>query len=221
MSDWTTSLEGLIGHISVGPEASDTDLVTGADCVEGCIERAVTGELDPTGNLALGRYPPFLSPGAGAWLAKKGRYDAQNPESRAVLGRAVRRTLGVGWLLAATGGFDVAECRDERSVYAIWAPSFADPIVNVSDKETQRTVHQAGSNIFSADLREAGMTKLLGGSKLNQVGSVIAGGGFLLRLTQSTMMDDTEFTEAAARWSALITSDSLGRGRWAWENYTA
>jgi hypothetical protein len=218
VSEWIKALQAIQEQLD-HDEVRDPARLAGADRVEGCVERAVVGELDPTGRLALGRYPPFLIPGAGVWLTKKRRYDASNEASRAGLAAAVRRTLAVGWLLASALDADLALGRDERDIFNIWAPGFRDPPANVVGKENERGVHHAGASVFVGALKEAGMSSFLGGSKVNQIGYVISGGGFLLRVIQSTLMDDEEFAQAAEMWAGLICEDSLGRGRWAWENF--
>ena len=218
VSDWLEALRSLSEVI----KSSDTDLearLDDAKGVEGCVARAIVGELDPTGELALGRYPPILIPGAGAWLAKKGKYDSHDPASRDALASAVRRTLGVGWLLGSELDAHVVEGRDERDIFNIWAPGFRDPPRNVIGKDNESALHRAGSDVFVGALKEAGMARFLGGSKISQIGYVISGGGLLLRVIQSSFMDEDEFTKSALMWAQLIEEDSLGRGRWAWDNF--
>src|SRR4051812_10292878 len=94
VSEWVKALRSLSEVINSSKNELETRLDE-AKGVEGCVARAVVGELDPTGKLALGRYPPFRIPGAGAWLAAKGKYDAEDPASRDRLTSAVRRTLAV------------------------------------------------------------------------------------------------------------------------------
>jgi len=76
VSEWLESLQFVKGRFDAAAGEDSGISFNGADAVEGCIARAVVGELDPTGELALARYPPFLVPGAGIWLAKKGRTTA-------------------------------------------------------------------------------------------------------------------------------------------------
>ena len=47
----------------------------------------------------------------------------------------------------------------------------------------------------------------------------MAGAGFLLHVTQSTLMNDEQFAQAAELSADLIREDSWGRGRCAWENW--
>lgn len=171
MSEWATAvleLREALGDISVTPE-----LIAEAEAVSGCVERAVAGELDPTGQLALGRYPPFRLPGSAAWLGKKGKYDGC-PEAQDALARAVRRTLAVGWFLCSSLGGARVPVRDERDIYSIWAPGFADPPRAVAGPETERLIHHTGASAFVAALKDAGMTRALGGSKDRQIGYVIS-----------------------------------------------
>jgi hypothetical protein len=215
VSEWTEALVELrepLGDVAITPA-----LLAEADAVGGCIERSVAGELDPTGELALGRYPPFLLPGAGAWLTKKRKYDA-SPASRAALAFAVRRTLAVGWFLGSSLEMaTVVPGRSERDIYNIWAPGFKDAPSNVVGKEMERTIHHVGADAFVAALRDSGMTRALGGSKVRQIGYVISGGGFMLRVIQSAIMGEAEFSDAADLWAKMIAENAMGRARWAWE----
>ena len=113
----------------------------------------------------------------------------------------------------ASEGDEVVDGRDERDIFNIWAPAFSDRPGNVAGKDFERTLHNAGAGMLVKGLKDARMTRFLGGSKLNQIGFVIMGGGFLLRFTQSSLMPDEEFAEAADLWAQLIAEDSLGRGR--------
>ena len=94
-----------------------------------------------------------------------------------------------------------------------------DPLGDIAGRDFERTLHDAGADIFVEGLKNARMTRFLGGSKVNRIGFVLAGGGFLLRFAQSSLMPGEEFAEAADRWAQLIAEDRLGRGRWAWDNF--
>lgn len=216
MSEWTDALVELRAVLGDATEITP-ELLAEAEAVEGCVARAVAGELDPTGEGALGRYPPFLLPGAGAWLTKKGKDDA-SPSARAALAFAVRRTLAVGWFLGSNiQGATVAPGRSERDIYNIWAPGFKDAPANVVGNETEKIIHRLGADAFVDALKRAGMTRALGSSKIRQIGYVISGGGFMLRVIQSEILGEIEFTDAAELWARMIAEDAMGRGRWAWE----
>ncbi len=215
MSQWIDAVADL--QRSIAPSAEPPHY---AAAVEGCVQRAVAGELDPTGRLALGRYAPFLIPGAGVWLTKKGKYNADDPEARAGLGRAVTRALAAGYMSAAAGfTVDTVPERDERDIFTVWAPSFSDRLENLMGKETAHQVTGISRDVFVDDLKSAGMARWLGGSKVAQIGMILGGAGFLLWFTQSEKMPDDEFEKAVARWTEAAELDLLGRGRWAWDAF--
>jgi hypothetical protein len=216
MSQWTAAVADMQSTMdaTVEPPAY-------AGAVEGCVQRAVAGELDPTGRLALGRYPPYLVPGAGAWLAKKGKYDASDPDAKAGLSHAVHRALAVGYVGAANGfAIDAVPDRDDRDIYAIWAPSFTDRLANLIGKDIARHITKIGQEVFVDDLKNAGMARWLGGSKVGQIGMVLSSAGFLLWFTQSEKMPDDEFEQAAGHWKQMTDEDAQGRRPWAWEAFT-
>lgn len=76
------SFAAAVEYLQPGFEAAATDPVHGAylaspdrrteaSAVEGCVERAVIGELDPTGQLAISRFAltRFSIQGLGLYLA--------------------------------------------------------------------------------------------------------------------------------------------------------
>jgi hypothetical protein len=219
VSEWLDAVQFVTERLELAAQKEIQVNLKGVDAIAGCVARAVIGELDPTGELALGRLPPVLVPGAGAWLARKGKYNGSDPSSREALATAARRTLAVGWVLASDGG-EVVDGRAERDIYNIWAPSFRDAPRNVAGKDFERTLHDLGASIFVEALKEARMTRFLGGSKVNQIGYVISGGGFFLRFIQSSLMDDEQFREATRFWAELMADDAGARARWAWDKFS-
>jgi hypothetical protein len=188
--------------------SSDQRLVE-ARAVEGCVDRTVVGELDPTGRLAISRYTGFSPPGLGERLASKGRFDPADPEQTRVLAHAVRKTLAVGWLFACSADAPMVD-RDERDIWAFWSSSIRDELSNIVDPKLARMIHSAGRDVLIADLKRAGMTYALGGSKLHQIGYHLAQGGCYLRMTQTEEMTNESFAELAY----------LGNSeRWAWGDY--
>ena len=177
---------------------------------EGCVRRAVSGELDPTGALAIGRYTRFSPPGLAQRLANKGRFDPTDAEQTRVLAQAVRKTLAVGWLFACSPDAPMAD-RDERDVWAFWASSIRDELSKVvADPKLVTMIHDAGRNTLIADLKQAGMTSALGASKLHQIGFHLAQGGYYLRMIQTEEITDEGFEKLA----------HLGvPERWAWDAY--
>lgn len=51
-------------------------------------------------------------------------------------------------------------------------------------------VRGGGARLLIADLRRLGLTRLWGGLKLNQLGMFYAQAGWLLRVTQTSEIDD-------------------------------
>jgi hypothetical protein len=70
--------------------------------VTGGVDRAVLGELDRTGSLAISRYTPLSPPGLGEYLGRKGRFDPTDERPRQALSDAVRKTIALGWLFFCT-----------------------------------------------------------------------------------------------------------------------
>lgn len=177
---------------------------------EGCVGRAVSGELDPTGALAIGRYTRFSPPGLGQRLASKGRFDPGDAEQRRLLAHAVRKTLAVGWLFACSPEAPMAD-RDEKDVWAFWASSIRDELSKViDDPKLVKMIHDAGRDTLIAELKQAGMTSALGASKLHQVGFHLAQGGYYLRMIQTEEITEEGF----ARLAHLGVPE-----RWAWDAY--
>ena len=167
---------------------------------EGCVSRAVSGELDPTGALAIGRYTRFSPPGLGERLASKGRFDPSDAEQRQLLAHAVRKTLAVGWLFACSPEAPMAD-RDEKDVWASWASSIRDELSKViDDPKLVKMIHDVGRDTLIADLKQAGMTSVLGGSKLHQVGFHLAQGGYYLRMIQTEEIKEEGFAETSPIW---------------------
>lgn len=181
-----------------------------ARLAEGSVCRAVAGELDPTGALAIGRYTRFSPPGLGQRLASKGRFDPMDAEQTGVLAQAVRKTLAVGWLFACSPDAQIAD-RNERDVWACWASSIRGELCQaVDDPKLVTMIHDAGRNTLIADLKQAGMTSALGASKLHQIGFHLAQGGYYLRMIQTEEITDEGFE----RLGHLGVPE-----RWAWDAY--
>jgi hypothetical protein len=219
VSDWLEALQLAKERLdrAAGVAVFSPFSLDGADAVEGCIARAVAGELDATGELALGRYPPFPVPGAGAWLAEKGKYDARDPALREGLADAVRLTLAVGWVLASEGG-EIVAGRDEADIYSVWALDYM-AATTQAQAGIRRKLTRFGPEIFLERLRDGRLTGRLGARQLRQIGFLIAGGGFFLRVTQSVLMDDETFANFAEHGTRRIAEDSRGCGRWAWDGF--
>jgi hypothetical protein len=142
-----------------------------ADVVEPCVDRFVVGELDPTGQLAVSRTTPMSLPGLALKLGR--RLDSASNEQGAGVALAVRRVLAYGYLghveLEGTNDIDVDPGRPARDIWDFWAPSCRDDLEGAGVPEDwAKGIRRVGSTIFIADLKALGLTRFLGGSKLNQ-----------------------------------------------------
>ena len=181
------------------------------------VERAVLGEMDLDGRRALGRLTKFSPPGLANYLNVKGKFTPDDPQQAAVLSRAARKVLALGWLFAATADAEIAS-RSERDIWDVWAgPSLRDELHAVVPKDLAGLIHKNGAGVLVSDLKEAGMTRLLGGSKLHQIGFQIVQNGFYLRMIQTTEIADQVFERALAARQRM-GADFVG-GRWEWDGY--
>lgn len=181
------------------------------------VERVVLGEMDPDGRRALGRLTKFSPPALANYLSVKRRFTPGDPGQEAVLTRAARKVLALGWLFAATPETRIAD-RSDREIWDVWAgPSLRDDLHAVVPRDLARLIHNNGADLLVGDLKEAGMTRLLGGSKLRQIGFQIVQNGFYLRLTQTNEMADEVFSGALAQRRRL--GAGFAGGRWDWEAY--
>jgi hypothetical protein len=70
-----------------------------------------------------------------------------------------------------------------------------------------------GSDLLIGGLKDLKLTRLLGGSKLNQLGLMYAQAGVWLRLTQTTAIDDEHFDRTVSRMRQLENRP------WRWDAY--
>ena len=172
--------------------------------VEPCVERFVYGELDPSEQLATARFARLGPAGAPPSLAKKLGRRLNSAEKAAAAGDAVRKALAWGWLACVAFQDDVMaqsgqliEPRPERSpqdLWDFWAPSSHQMLETMDiSPELARQLRGAGSDLFIDELKQLGLTRYLGGSKLNQLGMRYAQAGWLLRVVQTDDLDNEHF----------------------------
>ena len=80
-------------------------------------------------------------------------------------------------------------------------------------KDVASAVRNAGANQLIADLKSLGLTRFLGGSKLNQLGMTYAQAGVSLRMTQTDAISDDYFVEVVGR-----VRERVDRA-WKWDDY--
>lgn len=194
------------------------DRLSEASHVEPCVERAVQGELDPSGYRALGRLTKFSPPGLGEYLADKGRYRPGDEAAAAAIADTTRSVMALGWLFCCTPEVAVAD-RSAGDIWDFWAgASLRDPLDKIVPRDLARMIHHRGSELLIAKLTDAGL-KRRGPSKVGQIGYQIVQHGFYLRMVQTDEIHEDAFRGAVGyrRDSGIGDAD----GRWAWDAYGA
>jgi hypothetical protein len=192
------------------------DRLDEADLVEPCIERAVYGELDPTGHRALGRLTKLSPPGLAEYLTRKKRYRNGDPVVAEAIGAAARSVMALGWLFCCHPEAEMAD-RSARDIWDFWAgPSLRDSLGDVAGKPLARLIHNSASTVLANMLREAGL-KRRGPSKVDYVAMQMSQNGFYLRMTQTTEINDDVFLQAVS--SRRETGIGSADGRWDWDAY--
>jgi hypothetical protein len=191
-----------------------------------CAERFACGELDPSGRLATARHvelgpaaaPPSLAQALGP------RFGELSSGKRGAAAFAVERTLACGWLLCARTLAEVSdrrqtpiELRGERGaeeIWDFWAPSAHQSLESTGvHRRLAVSVRGAGAALLVADLKQLGLTRLFGALKLNQLGMRYAQAGWLLRVAQTSEIDD-------ARFAVTIAADRADPHRpWRFDQY--
>jgi hypothetical protein len=143
--------------------------------VEACVDRFVIGELDATRRLTASRnYLPGCPPSLAEKLGD--RYNKAATETIRSVEHAIRKALAVGYIA-------MCEADGRNGIPADWA----------------KQVRSAGANSLIADLKPLGLTRFLGGSKLNQLGMLYAQAGVLLRIVQTDRIPQDEVEAVIAR----------------------
>jgi hypothetical protein len=197
----------------------DSERIEEATRVNACVERAVAGECEPSGRLAISRYTVSQPPALGAFLVRKGRYDPANCEHWTVVGGAARKVLAVGWLFACTPKAAFRPERSETDVWAVWAPSVREPLRNVITPEMARMIERRGAELLVADMTSAGLTRRFAVGKVHQIGGFLARAGYFLRMAQTEQLPDDVFALGVA--DQALWDRELPPGRWAWDAYPA
>jgi hypothetical protein len=104
--------------------------------------------------------------------------------------------------------------RSAEAIWEFWACSSRDILEDGGIPAAwSGTVRQAGADFLIAGLKDLGLTRFLGGSKLTQLGFTYAQAGAWLRLTQTSALDDELFEETVLR-----VRQNAGRP-WPWGAY--
>jgi hypothetical protein len=197
---------------------TDPERLPEAAQVEPCVDRAVQGELDPTGYRALGRLTKFSPPGLGEYLAGKGRYQPNDHAAAAAIADTTRSVMALGWLFCCTPDAEMAD-RSARDIWDFWAgASLRDSLHQIVPKRLARLIHQRGDELLVAKLTEAGL-KRRGPSKVGQIGYQLVQHGVYLRMTQTSEIREDAFRNAVGYRRETGVGDA--DGRWAWDTYDA
>jgi hypothetical protein len=198
------------------------DRLPEAKAVEGCAKRAVQGEIDPSGRLAISRHrlTKWSPPGLAEYLVERGKLDPAAPEWAEVLARSVSKVLACGWLYCCTPQAHIVPARDERSIWKAWAPSLDETsqLINVVEKSFAEVIQQTGINILGDDLKQLEIGGLKGRLKREMIAVHIITLGFYLRMTQTNEIKEDTFERYSADY--FRTSETNGEiGQWAWSAY--
>jgi hypothetical protein len=218
-------LQPGFGRVAIDPELSTfltaSERLQEAATVEACVSRAVVGELDPSGELAISRtrnFRPWL-PGLAWYLQEHGRFDSCGEDELRAMATAVRRTLAVGWLYACTPQARFIGTRTERAIWTAWAPSAINGSTLddvIPEKKLADKIRNDGAELFRGELRAAGVVGRRGRLKIEMIGTHIATLGILLRMVQTNEISDDVFEITPPQ-----TREADDPGRWAWERYPA
>jgi hypothetical protein len=174
-----------------------------AAIVAGCVDRFAEGEMDPSGGSAVMRGARMGALGAPPARAEKlGRkLDGATPETVEALRFAINKAFAAGYLMAAEGGLSVGHefvtGRSSEEIWLFWLPTCRTMLEDVGfPKQWARAVRSAGNDTLIHDLKELGLTRFLGGSKLGQLGMMYAQAGVHLRLAQTDAVDEEAFANS-------------------------
>lgn len=217
-SEAVRAVGGTYAEVDGGDYVPGAERLEQADVVAPCVERFVIGELDPTRGLSVARTP---FPGSPPSLAEKlGRkFERASGETIDGIKEAVRRSLAVGYIFHGPIELDndLSYCpgRSAEEIWDFWASSSRQMLEDTGmPKHVASAVRNAGANQLVADLKSIGQTRILGGSKLNQLGMAYAQAGVLLRMTQTDTISDEAFTAGVE--GVRERSDRP----WKWEDYS-
>jgi hypothetical protein len=183
-----------------------------AQAVSPCVWRMAYGELDRTGARTASRTglpgsPPSLASKLGSRLSRA------PVETHVALVEAIYRATALGysaWLEQEAAGPAQDRRIADRSiedVWAFWSADFRQMLETVTSKTWASGVRTAGAESLVQDLKHLKLTRLLGGSKVNQLGMVYSQAGVWLRVTQTDCLDQTSFRKG------LTKAHNNGQGR--------
>jgi hypothetical protein len=190
-----------------------------AQAVGPCVWRMAYGELDRTGAFTASRTglpgsPPSLASKLGSRLSRAPL------DTHVSLVEAIYRATALGynaWLEQEANGPAEARRIADRSiedVWAFWSADFRQMLETVTSKAWASGVRTAGAESLVQDLKSLKLARLLGGSKVNQLGMVYSTAGVWLRVTQTDSLDQTSFR------GGLTRAGIIGRSR-AFDAYPA
>lgn len=186
-----------------------------AGLVAPCADRFVEGEMDPTRRLSVGR---SFAPGSPPSLAEK--LDRKLPRANeAALDKvrfSVHEALAAGYLAyaetEARGDVAFRPDRHVRDIWVVFAHSARGELEAMGiPREWIRKVHSTGATVLVGELRELGLTRWLGGSKLNQLGMLYAHAGVALRIVQTDTVPDEQWPEEVQLYQEV--------DRWPFDEY--
>jgi hypothetical protein len=97
---------------------------------------------------------------------------------------------------------ELIELRSDRraeDIWDFWATSAHQSLESTGvHRQLADSVRGAGAALLVADLKRLGLSRLVGGLKLNQLGMRYAQAGWLLRVTQTSEIDDARFAVTVA-----------------------
>lgn len=197
------------------------DRVTEANAVEECVRRAVIGELDPTGRLAISRFPltRFSIQGLAMYLEERERFDSVDREQLDAVAEAVRRVLALGWLYFCSPEAQFVPSRSDRSIWLVWAPGVKTGDLNeLVDKELAERIRDEAGAILRGELRRLGVVGRRGRLRLEMIAGHLATLGATLRMLQTSEISN-EIFEIRPGLLPQTREDPDDLGRWAWDAY--
>lgn len=165
-----------------------------ARLVRPCVERFVRGEMDPTRALTVARGTSIGPLGAPPSLAEKlgRRLETANSATVDRTAFAVNKAIAIGYVMAIDTETNPGKVQRDRTLEDVWRYWMLSCRIMLEDvgypKEWAKTVRGMGADLLVGELKALGLTRLLGGSKLNQLGLLYAQAGAQLRFAQT---DDT------------------------------
>jgi hypothetical protein len=173
-----------------------------AEKAAACADRFVAGEMDPTGSLTVARGQRVGPLGAPPSLAEKlgQRLDRANEDLSRAVGLAVHKALAVGYLSVVEseqrGGIKVHPDRNDQDLWEFWMTECRTMLEDTGiPKDWAQMVRGMGADLLVSELKKLKLVRLLGSSKVNQLGLLYAQAGAHLRFGQTDNTPDDVFQE--------------------------